>query len=57
MRFWHRLATGVMRLSGARCLLPVLAFMLLLGVPFLSVRLAAPDASILPTSVKSRAGL
>jgi RND superfamily putative drug exporter len=36
-------------------LLPVLAFMLLLGVPYLSVRLAAPDASILPTSVKSRA--
>jgi RND superfamily putative drug exporter len=33
----------------------VLAFMLLLGVPYLSVRLAAPDASILPKTVKSRA--
>ncbi|HEY7851231.1 MAG TPA: MMPL family transporter, partial [Ktedonobacterales bacterium] len=53
-RFWHRLATGVMRHPVA-VLLPVLAFMLLLGVPYLSVRLAAPDASILPTSVKSRA--
>jgi putative drug exporter of the RND superfamily len=53
-RFWHRLATGVMRHPVA-VLLPVLAFMLLLGVPYLSVRLAAPDASILPPSVKSRA--
>jgi len=53
-RFWHRLATGVMRHPVA-VLLPVLAFMLLLGVPYLSVRLAAPDASILPASVKSRA--
>ena len=53
-RFWHRLATGVMRHPVA-VLLPVLAFMLLLGVPYLSVRLAAPDASILPKTVKSRA--
>ncbi len=52
--FWHRLATGVMRHPVA-VLLPVLGTLLLLGVPFLSVRLAAPDASILPTSVKSRA--
>src|SRR5262249_27166433 len=52
--FWHRLATGVMRHPVAT-LLPVLALLLLLGAPFLSVRLAAPDASILPPSVKSRA--
>jgi RND superfamily putative drug exporter len=52
--FWHRLALGVMRRPVAT-LLPVLAFLLLLGVPYLSVRLAAPDASILPASVKSRA--
>jgi RND superfamily putative drug exporter len=51
--FWHRLALGVMR-HPVLTLLPVLAFLLLLGVPFLSVRLAAPDASILPQSVKSR---
>ncbi|MGZ3714019.1 MAG: MMPL family transporter, partial [Ktedonobacterales bacterium] len=52
--FWHRLALGVMRHPIAT-FVPVLAFLLLLGVPFLSVRLAAPDASILPPSVKSRA--
>ncbi|HEV8191906.1 MAG TPA: MMPL family transporter [Ktedonobacterales bacterium] len=51
--FWHRLALGVMR-HPVLTLVPVLAFLLLLGVPFLSVRLAAPDASILPTYVKSR---
>jgi RND superfamily putative drug exporter len=52
--FWHRLATGVMRRPLAT-LLPVLAVLLLLGTPFLSVRLAAPDASILPTTAPSRA--
>ena len=52
--FWHRLALGVMRHPIAT-FVPVLAFLLLLGGPFLSVRLAAPDASILPPSVKSRA--
>jgi putative drug exporter of the RND superfamily len=52
--FWHRLAVGVMRHPIAT-LVPVLAVLLLLGVPFLSVRLAAPDASILPPTVKSRA--
>ena len=51
--FWHRLALGVMRHPVAT-LLPVLAILLLLGIPYLSVRLAAPDASILPHSVKSR---
>jgi RND superfamily putative drug exporter len=52
--FWHRLAMGVMR-HPVLTFVPVLAFLLLLGVPYLSVRLAAPDASILPASVKSRA--
>ncbi len=51
--FWHRLATAVMQ-HPLTFLLPVLAILLLLGVPFLSVRLSAPDASILPTSVESR---
>jgi RND superfamily putative drug exporter len=51
--FWHRLATTVMRYP-VRVFVVVLAFLLLLGAPFLSVRLAAPDASILPPSVKSR---
>src|SRR5260221_847273 len=52
--FWHRLALGVMRHPIA-VLVPVLAVLLLLGSPYLSVRLAAPDASILPASAKSRA--
>jgi|SRR5579871_688660 RND superfamily putative drug exporter len=52
--FWHRLAIAVMRHPIA-FLAPVLAILLLLGTPFLSVRLAAPDASILPSSVESRA--
>ena len=54
--FWHQLATAVMRHPLA-FLLPVLTILLLLGTPFLSVRLAAPDASILPTSVDSRVSL
>ncbi len=52
--FWHGLSLRVMRYPWA-FLLPVLAFLLLLGVPFLQVRLGAPDASILPSSVPSRA--
>ncbi|HKV85674.1 MAG TPA: MMPL family transporter [Ktedonobacterales bacterium] len=51
--FWHRLAMTVMR-HPVRVIVPVLAILLALGSPFLSVRLAAPDASILPASVKSR---
>ena len=52
--FWHGLSLWVMR-RPVLTLVPTLAFLLLLGAPFLSVRLAAPDASILPSSVKSRA--
>ena len=51
--FWHRLALWVMHRPVAT-LVPVLAILLLLGAPYLSVRLAAPDASILPDYVKSR---
>ncbi len=51
--FWHGLASAVMRHPLA-FLVPVLTILLLLGVPFLGVRLSAPDASILPTSVQSR---
>jgi RND superfamily putative drug exporter len=36
-------------------LLPTLGLLIALGLPFLSVRLNAPDASILPPSVPSRA--
>jgi RND superfamily putative drug exporter len=52
--FWHGLSLRVMRRPWA-FLVPVLAVLLLLGAPFLQVRLGAPDASILPTSVPSRA--
>jgi RND superfamily putative drug exporter len=52
--FWHSLSLLVMRYPW-RFLIPVLAFLLLLGTPFLQVRLGAPDASILPKSVPSRA--
>ncbi len=50
---WARLARRVM----ARPLLfflPTLAFLLILGYPFLHVRFNAPDASILPPGVPSR---
>ncbi|HEX9037005.1 MAG TPA: MMPL family transporter [Ktedonobacterales bacterium] len=52
--FWHRLSLWVMR-HPFTTLIPTLIFLLLLGIPFLNARLAAPDASILPKSVNSRA--
>jgi len=51
--FWHGLASFVMRYP-VQVFVPVLAVLVLLGLPFLNVRLGAPDASILPTSVPSR---
>ncbi len=51
--FWGRLALLVMHYP-VRVFVPVLAVLVLLGLPFLSVRLGAPDASILPQSVPSR---
>ena len=51
---WARLARRVMRRPLA-VLIPTLAFLLLLGWPFLHVRFNAPDASILPPGVPSRA--
>jgi len=51
---WARLARAVMRRPLA-VLVPTLAFLLILGSPFLHVRFNAPDASILPSSVPSRA--
>ncbi|HEX2173187.1 MAG TPA: MMPL family transporter, partial [Dehalococcoidia bacterium] len=53
---WARLATWVMR-HPILTLIPVLGLLLLLGSPFLHVRLSAPDARILPASVPSRQGL
>jgi RND superfamily putative drug exporter len=51
---WARLARRVMRHPVA-VLVPTLGCILLLGVPFLHVRFNAPDSSILPASVPSRA--
>ncbi|MBA2718791.1 MAG: MMPL family transporter [Chloroflexi bacterium] len=51
---WARLARWVMRRPVA-VLVPTLAMLLLLGSPFLHVRFNAPDSTILPASVPSRA--
>ena len=50
---WARLARRVMR-HPVRVLVPTLATLLVLGIPFLHVRFNAPDATILPASVPSR---
>ena len=52
--FWYRLSQVVMRYP-VRVFLPVFLVLISLGLPFLSVRFSAPDASILPTNVPSRA--
>ncbi len=52
--FWYRLSNLVMRYP-VRILVPVLLILIALGTPFLGVRFSAPDASILPASVPSRA--
>jgi RND superfamily putative drug exporter len=52
---WMRAAETVMA-HPVRVSLPVLAVLLLLGLPFLSAKLDAPDASILPPDVPSRRG-
>ena len=52
--FWYRLSHVVMRYP-VRVFLPVFLVLISLGLPFLGVRFSAPDASILPTSVPSRA--
>ena len=51
---WARLARAVMRRPVA-VLVPTLGVLLVLGFPFLRVRFNAPDATILPSSVPSRA--
>lgn len=50
---WARLARRVME-RPLLVLVPTLAFLLLLGTPFVHIRLNAPDASILPPNVPSR---
>jgi RND superfamily putative drug exporter len=50
---WARLARRVMRRPLA-VFIPTLGLLLILGTPFLHVRLNAPDATILPDTVPSR---
>lgn len=52
--FWYRLSHIVMRYP-VRVFIPVFLVLVSLGLPFLGVRFSAPDASILPPSVPSRA--
>jgi putative drug exporter of the RND superfamily len=51
---WARLARAVMA-RPVLALVPTLGLLLVLGSPFLRVRFNAPDATILPPSVPSRA--
>jgi len=53
--FWARLGEQVMRRPLA-VLIPLLAVLIGLGLPFLRVDFGAPDASILPADVQSRRG-
>jgi len=53
--FWHRLATVVMA-HPWRVLLPVTALLLLLGMPFLHIRLSPSEVTGLPMTAESRLG-
>ena len=52
---WHRLALGVMR-HPLRILVPTIAVLLWMGVPFLHLRLAAADVRVLDREVEARQG-
>jgi RND superfamily putative drug exporter len=51
--FWVRLSRAVMARPFA-VLVPTLAFLLLLGTPFLRANISSPDATILPPDLPSR---
>lgn len=53
--FWRRLTTMVMA-HPWRVLLPTTVFLLLLGMPFLHIRLSSGDVTGLPTTAESRRG-
>src|SRR5712691_7207818 len=52
--WWHTIATAVMR-RPLLVLIPVVAFILLAGSPFLHLRLATGDVAVLPKHEESRA--
>jgi len=51
--FWHRIAVTVMR-RPLPVALAVVAFLVLLGAPFLNVRFGLPDDRVLPVAAPSR---
>jgi RND superfamily putative drug exporter len=51
--FWRRTASGVMRRPVAAGL-AVVAFLIVLGIPFLHVHFGSPDDRVLPTSAAAR---
>ena len=51
--FWHRVATVVMR-RPVPIATAVVAFLLVLGTPFLGLRLSSPDDRVLPESADVR---
>jgi RND superfamily putative drug exporter len=51
--FWVRLSTAVMA-RPFMALIPTLALLLLLGMPFLRANISSPDATILPEDLPSR---
>ena len=51
--FWHRIATWVMR-RPVPIALAVVAFLVLLGTPFLGVRFGLPDDRVLPAGAEGR---
>lgn len=55
-RFWHWITDTVMR-HPWQVAIPVIAVLLLVGLPFRNVQLSSPDATILPTSTASRQAL
>ena len=53
-RFWRRLAGGVLRRPWL--LVPVVALLVVLGLPFLHARLATDDLAQLPAAAEARTG-
>ena len=51
--FWRRCAEAVTK-RPMRCALPVIAVLLVLGIPFLGVQLAMPDERALPSGSNAR---
>ena len=52
---WHRTAMRVMRHPWL-FLLPTVALLLVMGIPFLHIRLAAADVRVLPAEIEARRG-